>query len=104
MSFYGSSEKPSVCKLRKTTVITFTFLSYLDVTTSTRRPSCLNKSLGFSEWTVHVLQEDRVGIPVLCTWAHTHARTHTFSSPAFGQLVTRFYKPLVLCNVETQRF
>lgn len=70
MRFCGSSEKPSVCKLRKTTVITFTFPSYLDVTTSTRAYSCLNKSLNFSEWSVYVLQEDRVRIPVR---AHAHA-------------------------------
>lgn len=55
-SLCGSSEKPSVCKFRMTTVVPFTFPSCLNVTTSTRTSSCLNRSLIFSEWSAYVLQ------------------------------------------------
>lgn len=72
MNFCGSSQKPSVCKLRKTTVITFAFPSYLDVTTSTRASSCLTKSLNFSECSVYVLREERFGIPALCARSLLH--------------------------------
>lgn len=58
MSLCGSSEKPSVCKLRKTTRVPFAFLSCLNVTTSTRTSSCLNRSLNFSEWSAYVLQTE----------------------------------------------
>lgn len=103
MSFCGSSEKLPICKLRKTTVITSPFPSYLNVTTSMRASSCLSKSLNFSEWSVYVLQEGRVKIPAFSR--HTHVfGLFFFSSAAFSQLGTRFYKALVLHNVENQRF
>lgn len=72
MGFCGSSQKPSVCKLRKTTIITFAFPSYLDVTASTRTSSCLTKSLNFSECSVYVLREERFGIPALCAHSPIH--------------------------------